>query len=427
MIPRCCSQACLRTGRRAIARYPQTQPIKPSTTAFRSFSQWYPRPTPRITGNPRKASNFSQPRRTNTFRAAARDLYKEYPFSVTLASFCIITACLGLIYANYVYKSYIIGEFAAYPEPIARHLRRALFYSNHDLQPENAVKYYMKALDLATEMGLDPLSDEILGVKFQLASFLEKQLHQPKTAIEVLERVKAHCVAWEKEFGSLDRQREKRTRVLGQVVRVSVKLGELYAAPEVMETEHAEASLVYAVTTLLKEQERRQSEGVKEGEGDWIGADEIGGALESLANHYESRSQHYLATPLYLQAVSLISPRDCHAVTLMTNLSASLSQQLSPSTPYDPPVDRTALTSNARTWALKALDTAAVIQPPERNQECDEGCAVAMHNLGEFAEMEGDVAEARRRYVEAESLSKAIGFEEGVKASRGRLKLLNER
>lgn len=201
---------------------------------------------------------------------------------MALTSLCpsIITACLGLVYANYVYRSYIIGEFAAYPEPIARHLRRALFYSNHDLQPEAAVKYYVKALELANEMGLDPLSDEILGVKFQLASFLEKQLHQPRMAIDVLERVKEHCIAWEKEFGRLDRQREKRTRVLGQVVRVSVKLGELYAAPEVMETEHAEESLVYAVTMLLKEQERRQSEGVREEEGDWIGADEIGGALE---------------------------------------------------------------------------------------------------------------------------------------------------
>ncbi|KAL8896298.1 MAG: hypothetical protein Q9207_007774, partial [Kuettlingeria erythrocarpa] len=243
MIARYCLRTGLRTAQRALPQLPRTRPIKPSTTAF---SQWHPRPTPHIPQNSRQASNFSPPRTTKSFRDSARDLFKQYPFSVSLASFCIITACLGLIYANYVYRSYIIGEFAAYPEPIARHLRRALFYSNHDLQPETAVKYYVKALDLANEMGLDPLSDEILGVKFQLASFLEKQVHQPRMAIDVLERVKEHCLAWEKEFGSLDRQKEKRTRVLGQVVRVSVKLGELYAAPEVMETEHAEESLVHA-------------------------------------------------------------------------------------------------------------------------------------------------------------------------------------
>ncbi|KAI4285519.1 MAG: hypothetical protein L6R35_004656, partial [Caloplaca aegaea] len=313
--------------------------------------------------------------RHKTFRAAARDLYHEYPFSFPLASFCIITACLGLIYANYIYRSYILGEFTAYPEPVARHLRRALFYSNHDIQPDTAVEYYMKALSLATEMGIDPLSDEILGVKFQLAAFLEKQVHQPRMAIEVLERVKAHCVAWVDEYGGLERQREKRTRVLGQVVRVGVKLGDLYASPDVMETERAEESLVWAVTTLLKEQERRQREGVKEGEEKWIGAEEIGGALESipqaLATHYSSRSQHYLATPLYLQSLSLLPPSTCHAITLMTNLSASLAQQTTPSSPYTPPVDRTALIANARAWAEKALAAAAAIKGEERDEECD--------------------------------------------------------
>lgn len=209
----------------------------------------------------------------------------------------IITACLGLIYANYIYRSYILGEFTAYPEPVARHLRRALFYSNHDIQPDTAVEYYMKALSLATEMGIDPLSDEILGVKFQLAAFLEKQVHQPRMAIEVLERVKAHCVAWVDEYGGLERQREKRTRVLGQVVRVGVKLGDLYASPDVMETERAEESLVWAVTTLLKEQERRQREGVKEGEEKWIGAEEIGGALECISSHPISIPFHSTKPP----------------------------------------------------------------------------------------------------------------------------------
>jgi hypothetical protein len=41
-------------------------------------------------------------------------------------------------------------------------------------------------------------------------------------------------------------------------------------------------------------------------------------------------------------------------------------------------------------------------------------CAVATHNLGEFAEMDGSIAEARKRFEEAKSLAKAIGFQEGV-------------
>lgn len=98
----------------------------------------------------------------------------------------------------------------------------------------------------------------------------------------------------------------------------------------------------------------------------------------------------------------------------MNNLSISLAQQDPPSTPGQPPASRPALVANAREWATKALAVAAKITPPERSEECDLACAVATHNLGEFAEMDGDVAEARRRYQEAASLARAVGFQEGV-------------
>jgi hypothetical protein len=36
----------------------------------------------------------------------------------------------------------------------------------------------------------------------------------------------------------------------------------------------------------------------------------------ALGNHYESKSQHYLAAPLYLQAVTLSPPNSCHTAVL---------------------------------------------------------------------------------------------------------------
>ncbi len=42
------------------------------------------------------------------------------------------------------------------------------------------------------------------------------------------------------------------------------------------------------------------------------------------------------------------------------------------------------------------------------------GCAVATHNLGEFAEMDGNIIEARKKFEEAKTLAKAIKFQEGV-------------
>ena len=185
-----------------------------------------------------------------------------------------------LIWVNFIYRNYTIGDFKAYPEPVAAKLRRALYYTNIDPQPKNALKYYRQALELAAEMGLDPFSDEILGIKIQVAFFYEK-IHQYQGAIEVLERTRKDCLKWIEQEGEKEGNEGKRTRVLGKTVAMSVKLGDLYANKYVADQEAAEEKLVWAVTTLLKEQKRREDEGVKEGEGDWLSNEEIGGSLES--------------------------------------------------------------------------------------------------------------------------------------------------
>ena len=58
--------------------------------------------------------------------------------------------------------------------------------------------------------------------------------------------------------------------------------------------------------------------------------------------------------------------------------------------------------------------------------ECDLACAVATHNLGEFAERNGQIGEARKRYREAISIAKAIGFTESVENSREGLKRISK-
>ena len=184
-----------------------------------------------------------------------------------------------LVYVNIIYKTYIIDDFKAYPEPIAAKLRRALYYTNIDIQPKNALKYYRQALELADEMGLDPFSESILGAKLQVAFFYEK-IHQYQGAIEVLEIIRGDCLKWIEQLGGKKGNEGKRTRVLGKTIGMSVKLGELYASEWVLEPEAAEEKLVWAVTALLKEQKRREDEGVKEGEGKWLTSEEIGGTLE---------------------------------------------------------------------------------------------------------------------------------------------------
>lgn len=112
-------------------------------------------------------------------------------------------------------------------------------------------------------------------------------------------------------------------------------------------------------------------------------------------------------------------------MVLMNNLAAAMAQQSPPTSPGQPPPSRDQLIESGRTWATQALRLAATIAPPLRNRECDEGCAVATHNLGEFAEMNGNIAEAQDRYEEAESLAHAINFPEGMKAANEGLKRIS--
>ena len=51
---------------------------------------------------------------------------------------------------------------------------------------------------------------------------------------------------------------------------------------------------------------------------------------------------------------------------------------------------------------------------------------MATYNLGEFAEMEGNIREARKRYDEAASLSKAIAYREGIEAAREAMKRIDK-
>ncbi|KAK6864975.1 hypothetical protein PG995_001503 [Apiospora arundinis] len=388
-----------------------------------------------------------------------RRLFRQSPEELVIAVVLLTGIGCTVVYVIYTYFSYFQSEqFTRFPPAIAKSLRRALYYSNYAPDPKLALKYYKIALEQCEQHAMDPFSDEVLGLKIQLAAWLEK-IGSFQNSTEVLEALLRDCRRWVDKmeeavkngqvdkFGNMigvplpvkaptdagapdaDTPPEnlwgKRTRVLGKCVGISVKLGELYADEHVLKGEQAGERLVWAVETVLKELQRRQAQGVHEGEGEWMSPEQIGGALEALANHYESKSQHYLAAPLYLQALTLSPPKSCHTAVLMNNLAISLAQQ-----PVDVPAEsqvtaatwaaeqarpsRAAMLNSARQWALQAHATSKKVEGDDRTPECDEACAVALCNLGEIAAMTGDMEEAKKRFKESLALSKRIAFPEGV-------------
>lgn len=131
-------------------------------------------------------------------------------------------------------------------------MRKALYWDLHNPDPQKALKFYKEALRKVEEIGMDPFSKEVLGIKIQLASLFERY-HNYNKAIEVLEIVRRDCYAWVEKLGGIHMTDGKRTRVLGQAAAMGVKLGELYSLPYVDDQEAAEAALVTAVETMLKE------------------------------------------------------------------------------------------------------------------------------------------------------------------------------
>jgi hypothetical protein len=309
-------------------------------------------------------------------------VWAAHPYLVSLATAAILAGTAGIVYANYLYSTFIIAAFHKYPEPVAQKLRRAIYYTNVDLDPKNALKYYKQSLEIANELGMDPFSNEIIGVKIQVATLMEKIQNYPK-AIQVLEILRHDCLAWEEKFGQSVEDKEYRTRIMKHLVAISVKLGDLYSNQYVQDPDLAQERLVWALETSLREKQRRQQPGVLEKEGEWMSDDEMGASMEALAHTYEEQDKHYLAVPLFLQALSFKSEQDCHTVILMNNLAISIAQQktLPPGSESKPPA-QALLLENANQWAHKALELAAQIIPPARNEECDMGCAVALHNLG---------------------------------------------
>ncbi|TGZ79067.1 hypothetical protein EX30DRAFT_309381 [Ascodesmis nigricans] len=309
-----------------------------------------------------------------------------------------------------------------YPPNVAKRVKQALYYASRN-DAQSMANSFKKAIQLAEEAGLHPLSNEIAGLKIECAALLTKinDGEYKGKAVEILEKVLDEAVAGAEYFTERERWKD-RSVVLQRAVLLGYKVGEMYTEMDKMR--QAEEAMVWSTETLLREIHRRERDKVKEEEqGEWFDRMAVAGCLEKLATHYEATNQHTLATPLYLRAATLSPQDNCHTVTLMSNLAACLSQQ---SPPSDSKITRKHLIEDGQKWALKALEIDATIKPPQRSPECDEACVAATMNLGEMAEMLGEVGKARGRFQEALSLAKALGMEEGVKRAEEGLRRLEE-
>jgi tetratricopeptide (TPR) repeat protein len=390
------------------------------------------------------------------YERIVKSTLKDSPVLFPIAMVSGVGMSLLLMYVLYLkFTNDPYAYLANYPPSVGNNLILAAYYTRpKQLNPPLAIKYFKEALVEADKAGMDAYSDEILGIKFHLVEMFTNAGWYDRAA-EVLETVKRECEEWVQRgrdeaearlkaatkgtgtYNILEEEKleNERLRVLAKMVAMGVKLGELYSSDYLQDDAKAEECLTWAVETSLRESRRREKAGKDKHGTHFFDKEQVAVSLEELGSFFEKKNRHVLAAPLFLRALSLVAEQEqeagegpsCKQVVLMNNLAISLAQQLPQPQAGIPEPSRAAMIESARQWAVKSLDVAAGIKPPRRTEECDMGCAVATHNLGEFAEMEGNVAEARKRYEEAASLSKALGFVEGIANADEGIKRLIER
>jgi len=183
---------------------------------------------------------------------------------------------------------------------------------------------------------MDPLSDEVTGIKIELAGVL---LHHGivERGVEVLEGVLDEVVAAAAEAEKVDEG--ARRKLLKRGVGIAAKVGEVYVGKG--RYDEAEEALGWAVETAVREARKPPpsppSPPLQEGGGgerltieknpgqdlqphqDWLSNSEMSSLLEALASLYESTNRFLLATPLYLHALEYMPPNNCHSVVLSSS------------------------------------------------------------------------------------------------------------
>ncbi|EPS33377.1 hypothetical protein PDE_08339 [Penicillium oxalicum 114-2] len=398
------------------------------------------------------------------YREASKGVFRKNPILLPLAIFSVVGGIVVFAYVSYVEVTRVQPQYHKFPAPVTEKLRTAVYYTEISLNPPKALTAYKEALKIALEMGMHPFSDEVLGIKLQVAMMLEKS-GLVKPAVEVLERTKMEALRWieegrksetsaadsasaEKELLNAHNSPTSNSRpdsaiVLSKkVVGIEMKLAELYASDYMQDEKKAEESQVAAVELCLKELNRRQKLGLPIGGGStsnegnteaWLSMTEIATALAELADTYTAKERAELAMPLYLRALDLIRTAEgntpsCKQVVLLNSVATAMVGQaqlpVKSRSQEKQAVSREQSIDAARQWAQKAIDVAAYIQPPVRDEECDITCVVATYNLGEIAELQGKSDVALQRYKEAKSLAQGLAYEDGIAMADQALKRL---
>ncbi|PYI12304.1 hypothetical protein BO78DRAFT_392168 [Aspergillus sclerotiicarbonarius CBS 121057] len=386
------------------------------------------------------------------FQEASKGIWRKNPILLPLALVSVATASGIFAYIAYVEATQVAPQYSKFPLPVAERLRTAVYYTDVDLNPHKAITAYKEAFMLGRELGMHPWSDEMMGIRLQIASVLEKAGLVP-AAIQLLEKIRADSCGWVelsvkhkilqvaenseeankkgeeaadplgadpvvldaydkiKEMEAFEAQ--QRDKVKAKIVGISMKLAELYRSDYIQNDAKAEEALGFAVDYSLREMQRRSDAGLPVGGGHWMSLSEIASALTDLGTFYFEKDQDNYALPLFLRALDLVYADEgknpsCKQVTLLCNISSTIGNAAMQGRPLaDPGVTREEAIETSRKWAQEALTKCDGIAD-DQDPECEIGCATARLLLGELAAFQNKRKEAIKYLTESRDAFKQI-------------------
>lgn len=388
---------------------------------------------------------------------AARDIWRKNPIVLPVAILSIVGAGAFLVYAFYFQTMEINTRMSRFPEPVAKELRKALYFTEVNMEPQKAIEHYRAALKASHEVGLHPYSDEVIGIKLQAADmYVRAGYHQQ--AIHLLSRTGVEALRWvnrsrrrlaagmpgkdlskhpepnvQELFGpsveDYEIQYNMTTRVVKKLIGIHLLVADIFDDEYIRDPHEAFSSRQAALRTFTQEVKDREKRGLpptatpEEGDS-WLNAEEASHTMSDVGSTMLRVGRAEKALELLMPAVAILRQVEgkdisCRQVVLLSNIAAAMfdHRHSEEEAKKMPEYSVEKQMKSSKDWALKALEVSKLIQEDRRDDECDMGCAAAADVLSAIAEWQGADDEARKWLLEEKRYCEAAKYVNGVKVS----------
>lgn len=342
--------------------------------------------------------------------------WKDYPILFPLG--IILSFASASFFAFVLYDDYVNvkPQYAAYPVQVEYHLRQAL-RGVHVKPPDPMMSevHFLKALDVAEEVGMDMFSTEVLGIRTRLSEMLEG-FGRIKGSIEVLNGTIKMC---EGKLQEIDRGtvegnkkpeelRELRQRMLQTIIRSRAKAASLYESDYVQDMNAAKDTLSEAVGMLVKETKDPANNGFSEDNSAGLPLDEIASMLSQMGDLYATTGEESNAVQTYMLTLQPLraacnGTRSCKEVQIMSNIASTMDLAMKKPgvTINGRPATANSLAAARHAtlkWAEQAIATAEVVKPEDRDDICDLGLISAEMTRADLLLEDGKKIQAREAF-----------------------------